>query len=180
MLRPLAAAVAATIIILAACDDADEYLPSNQISPTPTAIGDSITICGRVGIAGEATPSSPTPEASCEPGDDYGSEFTSMGPGIRGRILQNPPPLPGGLIALTRFMEIETDEPDIEARIALPLVERGPSPLDLTPVWYTYDSGEWLALEAGPTIRYSLATDTSLAEGHFDPVPHNLILLDHE
>lgn len=180
MLRLTLALLAALALALTACDS-DEESPNPEgipivqtITPTPNTIGDAITICAEIGVPGEATPSSPTPEPSCEPGDD----FTSI-PGIRGAIT-DPPPLPSNMIALSRYLEFEIGQSSTSANISLPLIAEAPSSLDaiFTPVWYTYDSGQWRALDTIVQIhRSTISVQNAMASGDFDPIPANLILL---
>lgn len=174
MLRLTLALLAA--LALTACDNDDEVLSGVPLTPTPTnvgdasTIGDAITICTEIGVPGEATPSSPTPEPSCEPGDD----FTSI-PGIRGAITE-PPPLPPNVIAVTRYLEFEIEQPGPSADVALPLTAE--VPIGLTFAWYTHDSGQWRALDTTVQIhRSTISGQDAMASGEFDPIPRNLILL---
>lgn len=181
MLRLTLALLAALTFALTACNSDEETLSdAATTSPTPTEAGD-IVICPQIGVPGEAAPSSPTPEPSCEPGDD----FTDIGPGISGRIAQAPP-LPAGMSALTRYIEFATSDPAPGAVISLPLVTGGLDgrPQTVTiPIgdsfgWYTYESGQWRALDVTPVIHQpSVVGDDAIVEGNFDSVPANLILL---
>lgn len=173
MLRLLLSLIAA-LAILSACDDDEEatteYLPVFSAAPGATISGDVI-ICPRIGVPGEAAPSSPTPVPSCEAGDD----FPQIAPNIRGR-LSDPPDLPIGLVAATRFVEFETGAPETGAQIGLPLL--ADSVAGRSPAWYSYVDGGWQKLDIVPTIRQSTdPEEQSMAEGNFEPLPPNLILL---
>lgn len=174
MLRLLLPLLLAALAILTACsDDPDEELPANSASPTASPAGDVI-FCPQIGVPGEATPSSPTLEPSCEPGSD----FMQIAPNIRGR-LSDPPDLPPGLIAATRFIEFETDTAETGAQIGVPLLVD--SVVGRSPAWYSYVDGTWQKLEVVPTIRQSTHPEQqSMSEGNFEPLPPNLILLVEE
>lgn len=174
-----------TVAILAAACGSEENIPTTtsslgegleivQITPsstlTPGTAGDVI-ICPRIGIPAEATPSSPTPEPSCEPGDD----FAQLAPNIRGR-LSDPEAIPSGLVAATRFVEFETDDPDTGGQVGIPLILD--SLIGKSPAWYSYVSGSWQKLDVVPTIQQSTDPEQqSMAESLFEPLPPNLILL---
>jgi hypothetical protein len=171
MLHIILPLLAALTLALTACNSDEETVSDTTVtaSPTPTLAADVI-ICHQIGVPGEATPSSPTPEPSCEPGDD----FTTI-PGIRG-ALADPPPLPSGTTALTRYIEFETDEPGTNADVGLALTTE--VPIGDSFAWYTYDSGQWRALDTTVQIHTStIAGQDAMASGDFQPLPANLILL---
>ena len=174
MLRLAITLLAALTFALTACDSGpDEVLPGNPVtqSPTPNTIGDTIIICPRIGVPGEATPSSPTPEPSCAPGDDRQDVGTLM----TGRV-GVPPPLPSGVVSLTDFEEFDIVDPPLNAVVGLALKSEIPVGRDLG--WYTYDSGQWRALDVTVQIHTSTTSGQGgMASGNFDPVPPNLILL---
>lgn len=173
MLRLTLTLLAALTLALTACDNDPyevEYSIPETPSPNPNTIGDSIIICTQIGVPGEATPSSPTPEPSCEPGDDF-----TAPPGVRGTI-SDPPPLPSGMTALTRYIEFEIDEPGTNADVGLALTAE--VPIGDSFAWYTYDSSQWQALDTTVQIHAStISGEDAMAAGDFQPLPANLILL---
>lgn len=170
MLRLALALCAALALALAACNSDEETVSDTTSGSTPTTIGDAITICGRIGVPGEATPSSPTPESSCEPGSDFAAP-----PGIHPTVT-DAPGLPAGTTALTRYIELNSDDPDTAGVISMPLVAELDIGRDIA--WYTYDSGQWMALEVTPVVHKStIPGQDTLVEGSFNPLPANLILL---
>jgi hypothetical protein len=171
MLRLTSALLAALTLALTACNSNEESLSDTTPSPTATETTGDITICIEIGVPGEATPSSPTPEPSCEPGDD----FPQIAPGIRG-TLADPPPLPSGMTALTRYIEFEIDEPGTNADVGLALTAE--APIGDSFAWYTYDSGQWRELDTTVQIHAStISGEDAMAVGDFQPLPANLILL---
>lgn len=73
MLRFTLVLIAAFGLILTACNSGEE--PEDVArDPAPTLTSGyrgNVVICPRVGVIGEATPASPTPAPSCEPGANY-------------------------------------------------------------------------------------------------------------
>lgn len=175
MLRLTITLLAALTLALTACDNDEESpnpegIPIFEASPTPNTIGDAITICAEIGVPGGATPSSPTPEPSCEPGDDF-----TVTPNIRARIAEAPA-LPSRMTALTRYLEFETDQPGASANLSMPLT--ADVPIGRTFAWHTHESGEWRALNVTVQIHTStISGQDAMASGDFQPAPANLILL---
>jgi len=151
ILLPLA--LAAIALLVAACnssEEIDDMAVSPSPSPTATASpadGD-VVFCHQIAIAGEATPSTPTPVPSCDPTGG----FTEVGPGIEGRI-GDAPPLPSGTAALTNYAEFQLDNPATGANISLPL--NAAAPIGGLFAWYTYEGGAWERLAVTPQIHES-------------------------
>ena len=100
-------------------------------------------------------------------GDGEGGGTAVEGPGIRG-VYGEMPGLPPGLVALSRFVELET-EGDVSATIVLPLET---APEDEAAVgFYTYDNGRW------QRIADARLTREQRAEADLSPLPGNLAVL---
>ena len=159
---------ASFLLAFAACSSDDE-----ATAPTSTNVatsGGDIIICPQVGIVGEATPSSPTPQPSCAPGQNLIAP-----PGVQGTV-SIPPNLPSGLFALTEYLTFSADQQLGPLSIALPLT--GDALSGTSPAWYTYADGEWQPMNVVPTIHVSnSAGENGIATGTFDQLPDNLILL---
>ena len=89
-------------------------------------------------------------------------------PGISGDYAEMPG-LPPGLVALSKFVEFETDGPK-NATIELPL--RTPPDKDATLGFYTYVDGRW---QRAADAR--LESNSKRAAADFAPVPQNLAVL---
>ena len=172
MLRLALALIAAFGLALAACNS-DEESPDLAVDPAPTLTSGNagnVTICPRIGAVDEASPVSQTPPPACQPG----SNFETV-PGIHTTIAQ-PPELPAGATPLTNYLALTFDDPDTAGVIGIPL-ETAP-PIGRVLSWYSYQDGEWRALDPVVTISEStIAGSDAFAQGSFDPLPPNLILL---
>lgn len=167
-----------TLALIIACANNEDIPSGHAIDPSPSAspntIGDAITICGQIGVPGEATASSPTSEPSCEPGDDF-----TAPPGVTATI-SDPPPFPSGTEAVTSYIQFTFNQADISGIVGLPpryTDADGIIIVSRSVAWYTYASAQWIRLDATVNaIQSSMGTD-GLYSSYFDPIPANLILL---
>lgn len=101
-------------------------------------------------------------------GDDDEPQSLVEGPGIRGDVGEMPG-LPPGLVALSEFVEFET-EGDVSATIGLPIDE--PPEDEASIGFYTFAENRW---QRRSDVR--LEDDGARAEADFSPVPENLAVL---
>jgi hypothetical protein len=171
LLLPLLAAIA----VLTSCDNEPEEGDSIFFGATPTpTIDGNIIFCPRIGVAGESTPSSPTPEPSCEPGDHL-----TAPPGVH-MTINTPPALPSGFGALTEYYEIVSDS-TVGGTIGVPSIYAGSDDIlvlvrEGTVAWYTFDEESWVRLENTVSVIQTVDGD-GLYSSAFGPMPQNLILL---
>ena len=156
----------AAVLLFAACGSSGEDVPTD--APTATASpatsgepGGDVVICAHVGDG--STPTTPTPVPSCQPST---GETLQLSPDVFGQVT-DPPPLPAGKTAASDYVVIYGDA---SATIGIPLKSGVPAGASLA--WYTYNSGAWTRL--GEQV---VTSDAPIAEGTFDPLPANLIVL---
>lgn len=148
-----------SLLILTACADNDEDLPT----PTITLAGDAVVICPQIGNA--PTPPTPTAAPSCAAGSNL-----DVPPGIRGHVTL-PPQYPEGAEPVTEYVEL-TETAGIGATIALPI--HWPAPTNAAAFWYTFADGSWSRLQVADLADNR---EQTLVSGRFDPLPPNLIVL---
>ena len=99
--------IAVATLALVACSDNEEQAQPTPVDLTPTLAGDVI-ICPQIAVAGEATPGSPTPQPSCEPGQNFSAQ-----PGVD-LTTAVAPPLPSGTSALTDISRLRLTSRGLE------------------------------------------------------------------
>ncbi len=156
----------ALVLLFAACHS-NEDVPTDA---SPTASGD-LVICGEIGEA--TTPAPPTPEPSCNPGEDVANA-------LRFTTEATPLPLPAGTMALTNYFEISSGGGRVTMSITLrvgfgdePVVVVTPPPGHAAS-FYTYAAGGWQRLQAADIVDGNNGPE---AHGSFDVAPANLIVL---
>ena len=102
-------------------------------------------------------------------GGDSDGQTVPIAEGVDGRLAPIPV-LPPGLVALSEYIEFETEDPDVSAAIGLPLNETVEDPAGVA--FYTYIETRWQR-----TADARIDETGKIAEGDFATVPENLAVL---
>jgi hypothetical protein len=194
-LTPILLALTA-ILLLTACANSDEVVPTN--SPTSTAVitptpANAVVFCPQIGNS--STPITPTPEPSCDPGDT--DPRVEIADGLFSKEA-TPPPLPVGTTQLSNYFEFESSISNVPGlTISVPLgvkdrlatiqpnvppdtlapTPRTTVPPGTVPYWYTHSSDGWTRLFVAHIVADASVNNQPSATDSFHPVPANLIVL---
>ena len=156
------------ILLLTACANSNEDLPSNALTGTATSSpAAAVIFCPRIG--GSSTPTTPTPIPSCQPPASVGD--------LSDVSLQetDPPPLPSGFAAYSSYYTVEGGADGLPATLSIDLLTDPSNANHLA--WYTYAAGHWTRLEGELVPIGSAPNSDSSVVGTFNPLPENLIVL---